>query len=233
MPAVLLVTTGTSRGSDEITTSTTRLYLDPRTLLPIASDVTGTYDYGVVEPFSGEGSYEHEWIDRDSLPADFFTPDSIGYVGATDPEAQLEDLDPGTPVYWLGADYPGTAELPALRLRQAAAPARTPYRIELTYGEPGPVLRPVLSLQEFSVTQWEALSGSVPCANLQSDESLSDRTIEVYRCSEGVQDKYQSVVYIADTVILVSPLLLAQSDDVNPYSSVEAMRRVATDLVLR
>jgi hypothetical protein len=55
----------------------------------------------------------------------------------------------------------------------------------------------------------------------------------VYRCSEGVQDKYQSVVYIADTVILVSPLLLAQSDDVNPYSSVEAMRRVATDLVLR
>jgi len=41
MPAVLLVTTGTSRGSDEITTSTTLLYLDPATLLRIASERYG------------------------------------------------------------------------------------------------------------------------------------------------------------------------------------------------
>jgi DNA-binding CsgD family transcriptional regulator len=85
MPAVVLVTTGTSRGSDEITAGTTRLYLDPATLLPVASEVSGTYDVGVVEPLSGDESFVHEWVERGSLPADFFEPRSIGYVESADP----------------------------------------------------------------------------------------------------------------------------------------------------
>ena len=75
---VVLVTSGTSRGSDEITTFTMRLYLDPATLLPIASETSGTFDFGEIEPLSARESYEHEWVDRGSLPDDFFDPSSIG-----------------------------------------------------------------------------------------------------------------------------------------------------------
>jgi len=74
----VLVTSGTSRGSDEITTFTTRLYLDPATLLPIASETSGTFDFGEIEPLSAQESYGHEWVSRGSLPDDFFDPSSIG-----------------------------------------------------------------------------------------------------------------------------------------------------------
>ena len=74
----VLVTSGTSRGADEITTFTMRLYLDPATLLPIASETSGTFDYGEIEPLSARESYEHEWVARGSLPDDFFDPSSIG-----------------------------------------------------------------------------------------------------------------------------------------------------------
>ncbi len=76
---VVLVTSGTSRGADEITTFTMRLYLDPATLLPIASETSGTFDFGEIEPLSAQESYEHEWVDRGSLPDDFFDPTSIGF----------------------------------------------------------------------------------------------------------------------------------------------------------
>ncbi len=79
-PVVVLVTSGTSRGSDEITTSTVRLYLGPATLLPVASETSGTFDFGEIEPLSGEESYEQEWVDRGSLPDDFFDPSSIGFT---------------------------------------------------------------------------------------------------------------------------------------------------------
>ena len=74
----VLVTSGTSRGEDEVTISTMRLYLDPATLLPIASETNGTFDFGEIEPLSGQGSFEYEWVARGSLPDDFFDPSSIG-----------------------------------------------------------------------------------------------------------------------------------------------------------
>ncbi len=80
----VLVTSGTSRGSDEITTFTTRLYLDPATLLPIASETSGIFDFGEIYPLSAQESYEHEWVDRGSLPDDFFDPSSIGVAVSDD-----------------------------------------------------------------------------------------------------------------------------------------------------
>ncbi|MCH7483631.1 MAG: hypothetical protein IIA90_00610 [Chloroflexi bacterium] len=77
---VVLVTSGTSRGADEIAIFTMRLYLDSATLLPIASETSGTFDFGEIEPLSGEESYEHEWVDRGSLPDEFFEPASIGFA---------------------------------------------------------------------------------------------------------------------------------------------------------
>jgi hypothetical protein len=57
---------------------------------------------------------------------------------------------------------------------------------------------------------------------------LEDRTIEILDCREGVNAR----VDFPEAIVLVLLLTGIDSDVTNPYSSVEAMTQLATDLEL-
>jgi hypothetical protein len=155
--AIVIVTTGTSYGSDEAFTFTSKLYLDSDTFLPIAREQTGTVDYGEVEPTRGLSRYQNDFVPADSLPDDFFDPASTGYV-ERDPEEPLRTGDPGITVYWLGKDYEGSGGLPALTLAIAYIPPRLlpGPRLSLEYkiAEEESVT-PAIALEEWGAEEWD------------------------------------------------------------------------------
>jgi DNA-binding CsgD family transcriptional regulator len=109
------------------------VYLDAGTLLPLAS----VYDYNLGSPDSTATlvvRYEHEFIDRSELPADYFDPRSIGY-GTPDSAGELSDLAKDVPVYWLGEDIPASPGLPELVLERVQ-PAALSYAAKLWYRGP-------------------------------------------------------------------------------------------------
>ncbi|MEX0683682.1 MAG: LuxR C-terminal-related transcriptional regulator [Dehalococcoidia bacterium] len=237
-PSIVLMSSGTSRNDSGDTVGTTRLHLSPSTLLPMARESSGTFDNNeAVFPLSSEITWEYDWVERDSLPADFFEPEAIGYVETVrNPEEGINSLDPSLPVYWLGKQYEAGGGLPLLQLINSYAPSppsAIPYRLDLTYGNPGVNSTPTLSMQESSPSQLEMVSGTVPCSNRLSEEVAADRIIEIYECSDGPNDKIEAKVLFGDTIVLVSPLFVGDSAEGNPFSTIETMRQIALDLELR
>lgn len=158
-PAIVLVTSGTSSGSDERHTFTNRLYLYPNDFLPIVLESDGTIDYGETTPARGKWVFTNEFIPADSLPGNFFDPASIGYV-ERDPAEPLRQTDWGIPVYWLGRHAEGTGDLPGLTLGHVEVP-RYPgpgYKFILQYrGVDAPGGPPLLSVEEWSTADWDAI----------------------------------------------------------------------------
>ena len=111
--AIAHVATGESRGHDETYNLTTRTYYDAESLLPLGQTSEGTLDIGEVHPVDFELRYVTEFVPLDSLPADFFDPASIGYV-ETDLEEPLDDAE--IDIYWIGREFEGRDEYPALAL---------------------------------------------------------------------------------------------------------------------
>jgi hypothetical protein len=153
---IVLVHTGTSRGSDQSMTYERRLYLDGKTLLPIEESSEGIYDDGSQRPYTASRTFRSmDWQDRDVLPAGFFEPAAIGFV-PPDPEAGIRgatDLQ----VYWLGREFSAPG-VDALVLRSSfAAPGRgAPYRYSLTYArKANPHEPPFLTLQVFFRDMWD------------------------------------------------------------------------------
>ncbi len=157
-PSLVLVTSGTTRGSDERITFTDRLHLDPNTYLPIALERDGTIDYGETTPERGKRVFTNEFVPADSVANDFFDPVSIGYV-EHDPADQLRETNWGFPVYWLGKHVDGTGDLPPLILRPVEVPnyPGPGYRFNLNYhGATDPYGPPVLTIEEWSIADWKA-----------------------------------------------------------------------------
>ncbi len=157
-PAVVLVTAGTSRGSDQTYTFTNRLYLDPGTFLPVALEGAGQVDVGQIRPTRARRVYAHAFIPADAVPAGFFDPAALGYA-KPNPEDPLDRATPDLVVYWLGAQFAGAAGLPPLILAQVDAvdPGRGPgYRFLLHYARADdPFGPPVLTLEEWSRPTWD------------------------------------------------------------------------------
>jgi hypothetical protein len=164
--ALALVAIGTLQGASERTSFIDTLFVDATTMLPIALEGSG-----VLRPNDGASStatrigqftrFEHGFVDAASLPADFFSPATIGYVD-TDPAAPLRNADPDFTYYWLGHDVTA-ADLPPLTLEAAfvAESAARPllrYRAILKYrlaaDEFGSTM---LELQEWRTDEWDGL----------------------------------------------------------------------------
>ena len=153
--ALVLVKEGTSRGSDETFVFTERLYVDPKTYLPVALESEGTLNDQTAA--YTRRSYKTEWLARESLPPNFFDAAAIGYV-APDPEAGIRDAR-DLQVYWLGRDFsaPGVEQL-VLKSSFAAPGRGAPYRYSLTYVRAShPFEPPVLDLQIFFRDMWDSV----------------------------------------------------------------------------
>jgi DNA-binding CsgD family transcriptional regulator len=160
--AIVLISEGRTVGSDETATFTARLYLDAKTYLPIASTSDGEVDSGQRRPASSKTTYTTSWVQRDTLPADFFEPAAIGYV-PPDPQAAIRNAN-DLQVYWLGTEF-SAPDLERLILRfSAAAPNRgVPYRYSLTYARASnPHDPPFLTLQIFFRDIFNSVSSQLP-----------------------------------------------------------------------
>lgn len=88
-PVLVLIKAGTFSTSDTNEEFTERMYVDPESLLPIASEREGTLDYGEKVRERVVTTYEHRFVEATALPEDYFDPRSIGY----DPRSGLKELD--------------------------------------------------------------------------------------------------------------------------------------------
>ena len=98
--AIALVSTGSFGGGAGRLDFTTTLYLDPETSLPRAMVFDGFRPFGASE---GIARYQHEYLDREEVGADYFDPRSVGY-GVQNVDQLLGSLAANVPVYWLGEE---------------------------------------------------------------------------------------------------------------------------------
>ena len=165
-PAVAIVATGEFYG-DSITHIEEHVYLDKDTMLPLAlvkkegPRLQNEMPGWLREFFTGSRrtTFEHTFVDRDSLPADFFDPASIGAV-PWDPAARLE-RDLGIPIYWLGRESPGVQGLPSLVLDNVNTipdwdPMTVPRRRALlNYNGPRELASTLVTMEEWAREDWD------------------------------------------------------------------------------
>lgn len=252
-PAVILVTVGEWYGSDSTTTFTSRLYLEADSLLPIVKETEGEIDDGTVREFTTEAVYEHEFVEPESLPADFFDLVSIGYT-PVDLEAPLDEVGDELAVYWLGLAFePGTA-LPELVLGTAVAADAdgASYELTLEYrlaSEPfGPS---VVTILEWQRAAWESGMGQsvadfweqMPCHDKQ-EIGLPNGEATLYmgyedelRAGEACEDvefsRYGAIAVLGDTVLTIDAAGVSgpQGYQPSPYNTRAGMDAVLHGLV--
>ena len=237
--AIAYVATGTSSGEDERSDTTSRVYLDRDTFLPLGSTSEGTVDVGEVYAVDSDVPLQYEFVPLDSLPPDFFDPVSIGYV-AVDPEERLEAQDFGVPVYWLGREFAGGDGLPALSLKGVSGREIIYRRADDDFGSATVIL--VL----YSQKQWETLPGRLRGRCVQSrDLGLADRQATIYSDNDDERadapgaacpppDRFTATVFIDDTVVEIrAPTLGGPRVLRSPYDSELGMELLIRSLTPR
>ncbi|MCH8008422.1 MAG: hypothetical protein IIC91_06110 [Chloroflexi bacterium] len=136
--AIAYVADGESSGSDETYFTTTRTFFNAVTFLPMGQVIEGTLDIGETYPIQADFVYEHEFVPLDSLADDFFDPASIGYVEPDPGDVEKPLNDAEIAVYWLGREFEGNGEYPALTLDSVFARLRSQsgeggFVVELRY----------------------------------------------------------------------------------------------------
>lgn len=248
--AIAYVAEGTSSGSDETYYLTRQSFFDAKTFLPLGGIVEGTLDEGVIHQVQSDIPVEHEFVPLDSLPDDFFDPASIGYV-EPEPEAVEEPLnDAEIEVYWLGREFAGSDEYPALALDSVFA------RLRSRTGEGGSVVelryRPAddefgynwVSIGLYTPEAFEFRDDHTvgnPCQEIvELDLAGSYATIRRHReqspdgtCNPA--DGFSGVVFFDDVVIDITAVTTNSGRQVfrSPYKTEEAIELLIRSLELR
>jgi hypothetical protein len=232
---IALLTEGDLPSHDWTSRFTTRLYIDPATWMPIAnesrSEIPGSDDQSFELEYAV--AYDSEFIPRASLVDDFFEPATIGYV-PRDPEAALQNEDPGIPVYWLGQTFDGGGKLPTLQLQTSGVFAdrdpRLPklYLVTMEYGDAADKHGPAMvGFQEYSPEDWQNLSEKDRSPT--EEIALPDGRALLFRMTgDWGGDRYLAHVYLPGTVIMVMDF-----DSPSPYNNREGFLAVIHGLVER
>ncbi len=96
------------------------LYIDAATYLPLGTVLEYHYVYSPQVRERTETTFDVTFVPASTVAADFFEPSSVGYL-EPDPLAELDGLD--GKIYWLGEEFDGTGDLPALVLDGTWSPA--------------------------------------------------------------------------------------------------------------
>ena len=166
-PAVDIVATGEFYGDWTLHVEE-HVYLDKATMLPLAVVRTRELADGdevsrslsTLFPDRRTTTFEHSFVDRESLPTDFFDPASIG-AQPWDP-AELLETDVGILLYWLGRESSGVRSLPELILDNVNVfpdtrpPGRYSRRASLYYSGPREFALGLLSIDVWSLGDWKA-----------------------------------------------------------------------------
>ncbi len=257
-PVAAILTQGTIHGLREDTVFSDTLYLHATTFLPIALERSGVLRRKVIatelgaEPVEAAigriTRYTQGFVTADSLAADFFDPESIGYV-ERDPAAPLLKESPDFTYYWLGRDA-RAADLPALALEGAfvAEEAARPllrYRALLKYRAASDEFGETLvELQEWRADEWDSVAangadpaGTLACATA-TEVDLGDRgRATIYAghalatvrddgaCPEESPTTFVAVARVGSAVVRVS------APGVSGWSSESGMRAALAELL--
>lgn len=219
---------------------TFRTYIDAETFLPLGRTEEATVQTSPDESVPiGDFPFEYEFISRDSLPADFFEPASIGWIDPQvaypeDPEVRLDRI--GATVYWLGREFIGNSSLPELTLDAV-------YGTQIVYRRTGDERGfPAVVLQIFTPEQWARISdGTGGDCWLKRDVLLDDRraTVRLGYHFGGFaapgescppRDKAAATVIFEDAVIQIGAPVVG-TDEGNVYSPYDT--EGGMDLLLR
>ena len=249
-PAIALVSEGESSGSDETYYTTNRLYFDRDTFLPIGATSEGTLDIGDIFPVHADIPIEYQFVPLDSLAADFFDPASIGYV-EKDLEEPLETTDVRVSVYWLGREFEGSGEYPALMLASVGARQRpqTAVRstVDFTYrladDEFGYIL---VRLNLFTPEGWnkrEEMTLRQPCEEtIELNIDGIQATLQRHYWEAAFEpppclpyDRFSATVHFDDVVVRIdAPTTVGRGTAFrSPYNSEEGLELLVRSLVLR
>ena len=253
-PAIALVSEGEHGGSDETYYTTNRLYFHRDTFLPIGSTSEGTLDVGDIFPIHADSPIEFQFVPLDSLASDFFDPASFGYVEKPpetpeDPEEPLERTDLFVPVYWLGREFEGSGEYPALALEHADAQLRGPTAIRaivnLRY-RPS-VGYTAVTLALFTPEGWnnrEGITLRQPCEEtIELNIAGVQATLQRHYWEAAFEppsclphDRFSATVYFDDVVVRINAPSIVLVDGTvvhSPYASEKAMELLVRSLRLR
>ena len=226
-PTVVLVTTGTTEGEDQNTTTTTRLYLDSVTYLPIAGVTTGTMDAGKKYPLHGTAHYSGAFVPVSAVPANWFDPASIGYQPpAVTIGRKLNRLPAGFTAYWLGVRFAGGSGLPPLvisRMEPAGGPG---YLFILMYAtEDHPYTGYAIALQEFPAGNTGPRSSGACAGHVMERFTLQGGTATIYTV-HGLH----ACAFFKDAIVMVTtPMIIGiNGNRQSPY-----MSRTGLETVLR
>jgi hypothetical protein len=223
---LVLATHGDLPSHDWTATFSHRLYLEPETFLPLGDEIDQSIPAdGEEMRVMIERKYDVEEVPRESLPANYFEPSSIGYA-ESDPAANLESQVVGMRVYWLGKDYVAPLGLPDLTLHSASSrtSAGSPgYRATLAYRRADDEFgAPLISLQEYPLDAWDALQPDTgghiwnTLGVSREDVILPSGRAVIFRVP-STYERYLAHVYLGSTVILVGDY-----DEATPYASRDA-----------
>jgi hypothetical protein len=227
-PAIVLVTEAVREGSDSSETFTSRLYLDPATGLPLASESSGTRFTNVTWETSATARYDHELVDPASVPADLFDPAALGW--SVSPE---EDLPAGQPIAWLGLEVDPGAGFPPLVLAQVDPGLTPPGYVAILHYAPaddrfGP---PALSIQVFPRAAWEDPTvhhNPTPCADRPPVAVPGGEA--TLQCT-ALGSVTGAIVDLGDLVLRVYPTGLQGA--AMPYADADALTAVLGHLEVR
>ena len=243
-PAIALVRSGKSRGSDETSNTTTRLFVDRETFLPLGQTSEGTLDIGDIYPVSSDIPYDQQFIPVESLPDDLFDPASIGFI-LDDFEQRIPDAAGPTSVYWLGTNVEGGEGLPPLRLdgvyafgeaKPALDDGTLPQPVvRLNYRTPDDdATLPAVILRLYPKSIWDTYLAEHQerGTELVLDEGRAV-IIRSGSASSPSGQVYYANVYIGDTVVRVAvPLNFDDAGNASdsPYNSEAAIEYIVRSL---
>ncbi len=233
--AVAIVSTGTSRGSDETYALTNHYFVDAVTFLPLGATSEGTLNDAV--PVNSSLPIEWDFVPLDSLPDDFFDPAGIGYVEPSLDEL-TESLDRfGGRAYWLGREFTPSGGLPALVLEDG-------YGNHVLYRRADEDSHwAVVSFQLFPANSWRnsLTPPSERCAE-QREIALPDRGATIFQMRDGVSagaecppnGTFTAIVFIRDAAIYVeAPGISTGTEHLeSPYNSEAGMELLLRSLKL-
>ena len=241
MPAILVEVVEPYRGDDFTGTETSKIYLD-ESFLPLSvdyhADLKGApdRDWSMV--------VENEFVDRDSLPEDFFSPEAVRALEVTPADDIARAAEAGLRPYWLGERFEGMA------LEDAMETDSDGIRIlHVTYrgGGSGPENPPfAVSLREYTADDWERWRAGLerapwwerraavrtPVVVLGVEATLYEFPEAVPPVPngepEGGESAWLVLVHLEDTALLIEPS--GGPPGSNPYRDADALLRLANSI---
>jgi hypothetical protein len=200
-PAIVLV-----RGT---ATGTWLLYLDARTFLPLAGELTGLFrEVTPPQPLQERAVVTHAFIPVHAVPAHFFDP------AAFRPEALLNRAPRGFTIDWLGAHFAGRRHLPPLVLSKVEVTQPGPEFI-LFYSSADAVSGPPLvTLVEDRRSPSHGGGGTSPSCGARQDITLPRGRASIFMgfesnggvrppCPTRAYDRFTAIAYLGQTVVSV------------------------------